>query len=148
MIHFLPKYANGEPNEFEKLPLWCDDDDDDYGLPVDTPSTQLGRDQTPDSLRKFVPIHARNGESDLERALPRVEIERPLKPAKNPPDTSLYDIIPLLRFLKWVGHKLFRTVHPRSAKRRKRDDIEYVESNIPLEILLILSKYVPYKSFI
>lgn len=73
-------------------------------------------------------------------ALPQVEAERPLKPARNPPITTLMDLIPLLRFFKFVIHKLFRTGHSSKYKKKNRPYIEYVESNIPLEIILVLSK--------
>ena len=73
-------------------------------------------------------------------ALPQVESERPLRPARNPPTSSIMDLIPLLRFFKYVFHKLFRTGHHGKYKKKKRPYIEYVESNVPLEIILVLSK--------
>ena len=77
---------------------------------------------------------------DPEMALPQVEAERPLKPARNPPVFSFMEIIPLLRFFKYVFHKLFRTGHSSKYKKKKRPYIEYADSNIPLEIILVLSK--------
>ena len=73
-------------------------------------------------------------------ALPQVESERPLKPARNPPASSFFDTIPLLQFFKYVTHKAFRTGHSGKYKKKKRPYIEYVESNVPLEIILVLSK--------
>ena len=73
-------------------------------------------------------------------ALPQVEAERPLKPARNPPSSSIVNLIPLLRFFKYVIHKLFRTGHSSKYKKKHRPYIEYVESNIPLEVILVLSK--------
>ena len=73
-------------------------------------------------------------------ALPQVEAERPLKPARNPPTCSIVDFIPVLRFFKYAIHKLFRTGHSGRYKKKKRPYIEYVESNVPLEIILVLSK--------
>ena len=73
-------------------------------------------------------------------ALPQVEAERRLKPARNPPTTSLLDLIPFLRIFKYVVHKLFRTGHSSKYKPKKQPYIEYVESNIPMEIILVLSK--------
>ncbi|KAF8810930.1 UPF0187-domain-containing protein [Phlegmacium glaucopus] len=142
LISFLPKYANGNPDHSEKLPIWHEDDGDD-GRMVDTPATELGRDQTPDSQGKMMAsMRARNG-FDPEKALPRAESEHDLKPARNPPTTSIFDLIPLLRFFKWLGHKVFRMPH--SAKhKRKKAYIEYVESNIPLEIILVLSNYTAW----
>ena len=136
LINFLPRFANGNPNESERLPLWHDFDEYD-GESVTDPVTELGRDQTPDSNEKYSPKKRRN---DPEMALPQVESERPLKPARNPPTTTLMDTIPLLRFFKFVAHKLFRTGHSSRYKKKSRPYIEYVESNIPLEIILVLSK--------
>ena len=142
LIHFLPKYANGDPNESDKLPLWHDDEDYN-GQSVNTPATELGRlgrEESPDSNEKFSPRQARNNSFDPEMALPQVETERPLKPSRNPPETSLMDLIPLLRFFNYVIHKLFRTGHSSKYKKKIRPYIEYVESNIPLEIIFVLSK--------
>ena len=73
-------------------------------------------------------------------ALPQVECERPLKPARNPPTSNILDMIPPLRFFKYVIHKLFRTGKSGKYKKKKRAYIDYVESNVPLEIILVLSK--------
>jgi len=143
LIHFLPRFANGHPIESDKLPLWHDDDDDD-GQPVNTPATNLGRDQTPDSTEKFSPMKSRNNSYDPEMALPQVECERLLKPARNPPISSILDLIPFLRFCKYVAHKLFRTGQSSKYKKKSRPYIEYVESNIPLEIILVLSNYTAW----
>ena len=76
-----------------------------------------------------------------------VESERVLKPARNPPATSILDLIPLLRFFRRVGHELFKLGHHGSQDKRKRST-DYVESNVPLEIILVLSKCVLCKSLI
>ena len=126
LVCFLPKYANRNPNESEKQPQWPEYYKDYDGQPVGTPATQLGR------QRRF--------SFDSEMA---PESERPLRPARNPPTTNFSDSVPLLRFFKYVGDKLF--LKGRSSKYRNRRPgsyIEYVDSrsNIPLEIILVLSK--------
>ena len=84
-------------------------------------------------------MRARNKGFDPEKALPQVETEHHLKPARNPPKTSLLDLLPLLRFPVWLFHKVFR--RSRSSKQKKKGDyVDFVESNIPLEIILVLSK--------
>ncbi|RDB27526.1 hypothetical protein Hypma_003834 [Hypsizygus marmoreus] len=83
---------------------------------------------------------------DPERVLPDVSSERPLKPARNPPATSLYDYIPLLRFFKWIGRTIVgRAKDPLKVEaRRKRKNLDAVESNVPLEICLVLSSYTAH----
>ena len=145
MISFLPKYANGKPNDAEKLPIW-QEDDDDAGT-VSTPPTELERGNTPDSRvktrnsdeKKATSPRPRNNGFDPEKALPQVESERYLKPARNPPTSSILDLIPLLRIVRWIGRKIFRRGHA-LKHRKKKSDIGYVESNVPLEIILVLSK--------
>jgi len=146
LISFLPKYANGNPHETEKLPIWHDDDDDNSNnRTVGTPATELGRDNTPDSREKIPPSVRSRGNNvfDPEQALPQVESERNLKPARNPPTISILDLIPLLRFLRWLGHKIFR-LGPTSRHKKKRPYATYVESNVPLEIILVLSNYTAW----
>lgn len=90
---------------------------------------------------------------DLEKALAQqVPSEEPLKKAQNPPETTLYDYIPLLLFFKWVILVILRrtasftqTVGER-RKRSARDAlgrkrrIKRTESNVPIEICLYLSR--------
>jgi putative membrane protein len=140
LISFLPKYANGNPNHSETLPIWHDEDDD--GRTIDTPATELGRGQTPSSQDNMMgSMRARQNGFDPEKVLPQVESERYLKPARNPPTTSIFDLIPLLRFFKWLGRKVF---HRPSISKRKKRATDYVESHIPLEIILVLSNYTAW----
>ena len=133
LISFLPRYANGEQGpEAEKLPLWQEVDEYQQRKP-DEPATELGREQSGTSDRTT------SNKFDPEKAL--LDVERPLKPARNPPEATLLDYIPLLRLFRWISHKITNTARPkRVGKKRGYDD--YVESHIPLEIVLVLSKYV------
>jgi putative membrane protein len=135
LIAFLPRYANGQaggPND-PKLPLW--DDMDDYNRPIDMPATELGRDgqNSEDSLRK----------RDVEKEA-KVPDEHPLKPARMPPSQTLYDYIPLFRFFRWIARSVSKRARAkqlaagRKPKRKIYEDV--VESYIPLEILLFLSR--------
>ena len=135
MISFLPRYANGEQGiEAEKLPLWQDVDEYQTRKP-DEPVTELGRERSGTSDRTT------GNTFDPEKALPRVVSDRPLKPARNPPEASLLDYIPLLRLFRWIGRKITKSARPkRVGKKRAHSDV--VESHVPLEIVLVLSKYV------
>jgi len=136
LISFLPRYANGgeQGPEAEKLPLWQDVDEHQYRKP-DEPATELGRERSSTSDRTDSNVF------DPEKALPQVASERPLRPARNPPEASLLDYIPLLRFFRWIGRKITHSARPKRVGK-KRAYNEYVESHIPLEIVLVLSKYV------
>ena len=140
MICFLPKYCNSNPHHTEKLPIWHDENDNDT-RPIDTPVTVLG---CLDSAEKTLPPSMRSRDSshgfDPEKALPQVESDRSLKPASNPPKISIMDLIPLLRFCRWLGRKIFKLPHSSKPKKWGKPHIDYVESNIPLEIILVLSK--------
>ncbi|KAF4616450.1 hypothetical protein D9613_008410 [Agrocybe pediades] len=140
LISFLPRYANGhEGDESERLPLWQDDDDGDR-RPIATPATELNAEEGSSQRTSH---DTADPEKGLPLHLPQIPSERPLKPARNPPTPSVYDYIPLLRFFKWVVHTITRAAHPRRhGKKRRRN--EYVESHIPLEILLVLSNYTAW----
>jgi ion channel-forming bestrophin family protein len=64
-----------------------------------------------------------------------------LKPAQNPPPITIFDFIPVLGFIRWIIRKLLRRARPDGKRRRGGRKYEVgVESHIPLEISLILSK--------
>jgi len=135
LISFLPRYANGVNGEL--LPLWREGTGENK--PIDSPATELGRESEDSSIREEKIKGRRGKHVDLELALPHVYSDRPLLPARNPPKTSFYDYIPLLRLFKWAGRKITGKAKPRQkGKRRAATDI--VESHIPLEIILVLSK--------
>jgi len=157
LISFLPRYADGQtggPND-QKLPLW----DDDSSRAVDMPSTELGRDgaESSDTLRKRdvdLEKAGRDGaepndtlrkrDVDLEKAESKLPSEPQLKPARMPPVPKVSDYIPLFRFFRWVTRTVSRRARAKQLasgikpKRRIYEDV--VESYIPLEIILFLSK--------
>jgi hypothetical protein len=80
---------------------------------------------------------------DPEKALPIIEADRPLLPARSPPPTTMYDLFPFLRIFK----PLLRLLTPRATDEKSRTlfgrkkQPELVDSNVPLEITLFLSSY-------
>jgi len=82
---------------------------------------------------------------DIEKVLPHVESELPLKPARNPPEATIYDYVPFLRLFRWIARSVSRRAKARQVaagfkpKRNVYEDV--VESYVPLEILLFLSEY-------
>ncbi|KAF5383205.1 hypothetical protein D9615_004939 [Tricholomella constricta] len=89
---------------------------------------------------------ARRKTFDPEKVLPEVDSRHPLKPARNPPVASLYDYIPLLRIFKWVVRTLLRRAKPQHEidARLKKKKLDQVESNVPMEICLVLSSYTAF----
>jgi hypothetical protein len=117
--------------------MW-DDDDDDSDRPVDMPATELGRGRTEsnDTLRKR--------DVDPEKGDSKVPSEPFLKPARMPPVQTVSDYIPLIRLFKWIARTVSKRARAKqlaSGKKPKRKVYEdVVESYIPLEIILFLSK--------
>ena len=79
---------------------------------------------------------------DPEKALPEVHSDRPLRPARIPPKPSIYDYIPLLRFFRRLFRIILRRAHHpnEDVARRKKKEHSVTESNVPLEIILVLSR--------
>ncbi|KAG5717586.1 UPF0187 protein [Termitomyces sp. T112] len=86
---------------------------------------------------------SRRNTFDPEKVLPEVDSHHPLKPARNPPPSSIYDYIPLLRFFVWCGRVLMnkRLTEHEMQERLKRKKLDQIESNVPMEICLVLSGY-------
>lgn len=85
------------------------------------------------------------------RTLPHVPGPEQLKPAANPPPERIRDVFPLWRFLAFLGRRIKRAAtrdyeEKVPTKRRKRNPYIAVESCVPLQIWLVLSRYVllPY----
>lgn len=122
------------PKKGEELPLWHDDEYDDRDINI--PPTELGRHSSSDTTKG-------QDAFDPEKALPQVTSERPLKPARCPPETTFYDYIPLFKAFKWMARAISSRARARPERRRRRKAYDgYVESHIPLEIVLVLSKCV------
>lgn len=84
---------------------------------------------------------------DPEKALPFVCSERTLRPARCPPDESIFDYLPFLRIFKVIGHwAIRRPITPQAATPTTRTFTgrkirpESVDSNVPMEITLFLSR--------
>jgi putative membrane protein len=134
LLSFLPRYANGIPIEEDKLALWHDDKWQHHHH-INTPVTELARESSSDLTRQGSDV------VDAEKGLPRVASDRPLLPSRNPPKTSLLDYIPILRLFRWVARKITGAARPRGRGKNRALFEYYVESNVPLEIILVLSNY-------
>ncbi|KAL5528341.1 hypothetical protein ACEPAF_7477 [Sanghuangporus sanghuang] len=181
LVCFLPRFASQAPMidiKADVLPLWQASDLDDPKKSATAASTLKGLSRTtsnpsdadekeaatgtikgehfaPDFLKKKF----RKRRSDPDHILPVFDCDRELKPARNPPRTSLYDYIPLLIIFKpiiWIFKFMYRRVRKdkyatarpekdglRNAFGRKRK-AEIIESSVPLEITLFLSSYLSW----
>jgi hypothetical protein len=125
-------------NEHQKLPLFCIRD----GAHRLVDPSRAAFDSNPQCekgpgggfLRPTRPSTA----FDPENLLPQIESPFPLRPARNPPQSN---------FLHWIWRTLTlqqfrkREVETNPARRRRAGYVDNVESQIPLEICLILSNY-------
>ncbi|EJD02783.1 UPF0187-domain-containing protein [Fomitiporia mediterranea MF3/22] len=172
LVCFLPRFATKAPLidiKTDVLPLWQASQLDDPKNHASAESTLKGLSRTTsnpsDMNEKDAAISmvrgkkSRKRHSDPEHILPVFDCDRQLKPARNPPKTSLYDFIPLLIIFKpiiWIFKYMYRKVRRdkyasarpekegiRNAFGRKRK-VEMVESSVPLEITLFLSSYLAW----
>lgn len=90
----------------------------------------------------------KNSAFDPEKVLPDVESAVHLRPARNPPKTTIYDAFPPFIIFLPI-HIMVKKVFRRSTNRDdltrdmfgKRKEAAPIDSNIPLEISLFLSSY-------
>ncbi|KAJ7143320.1 UPF0187-domain-containing protein [Mycena crocata] len=168
LICLLPRYANtvGPKTDADMLPLWAASENDEHPLHHAKPPPP-SRSATTDAMRTAVPSEvdddgksdkswfrsitgrrnmSRSNSVDPEKALADIQSHRPLKPARNPPPTTIYDFFPFLR----VFNVFTRCCRRNSSKRTQRDAMgrkvrpSFTESNVPLEITIYLSSYLAY----
>ncbi|PBK97795.1 UPF0187-domain-containing protein [Armillaria gallica] len=160
LISFLPKFASEAATGYtDMLPLWQASEEDEHpydhkihGTPrPESAPASVSASPAPSSLgwHSFGKRTPKPKTFDPEKALPTVFSHRPLKPARNPPKTSVYDYVPFLLIFKWLAKPFSRKKRSviegasRNALGRKiRPIIE--ESNVPLQITTYLSDYANY----
>jgi hypothetical protein len=86
---------------------------------------------------------------DPESLLPRIESDRLLRPAQDPPSTRWFEHLPLFRLVHALAQLFKRTTSEAYARRKRsilghRKYVRHVESNVPLEIGLYLSSYLSW----
>ncbi|THH07752.1 hypothetical protein EW145_g3159 [Phellinidium pouzarii] len=185
LVCFLPKYISEPPmidHKADVLPLWqanvLDIPVEDGGLanlgsasgqtisrtmssPGDEKEKDIAAERVAggDLVKELANVKHHRNRRDQEHILPVVACDRPLKPARNPPKTTLYDYIPIFLIFKpfiWLVRYLYRKIrsdkygglrpghdHARDTLGRKRK-AAVVESSVPLEITLFLSSYLAW----
>lgn len=95
----------------------------------------------------------RNKTFDPEKTLAVIPTHCPLKPAYNPPSTTLYDYLPFLLIFKWIWKKVTGDTNS-VLEPERRDSLgrkvgpSAEDSNVPLEITNYLSGYCACTSYI
>ncbi|TFK41737.1 Bestrophin, RFP-TM, chloride channel-domain-containing protein [Crucibulum laeve] len=140
LVAFLPRYATTHParqTPADRLPLW-----NLYDTYEELVHNSMQNRKSSVEKQSDVQYTAPSS-FDPEMALPQVDSDYPLKPARNPPPTSIDDYVPLLRFFKWLARVFppHSSVKKTTSKKRKAYS-DIVESKVPLEIILTLSKCV------
>lgn len=142
LISFLPRYAPHDGSSaHDDLPVWHQ-----YGmnLPRAQTAAQSSRSPSPSGS------HSRKHSTfDPEKAMPDVHSRYQLGPARNPPKTTVYDILPFLVIFKpiislttlvFTGHRAASDKNlTLTGKRRKP---AHVDSNVPMELSLFLNSYL------
>ncbi|KAF8655185.1 hypothetical protein AX16_003217 [Volvariella volvacea WC 439] len=176
LISALPRYAaQGHTEAANLLPLWQASEDAEYpynpqvyqeqatlrrgeSMSSDTSLDQEkqqalagSRTETATSgtwTNMFGPRGAKKKKFDPEQALPDVFAHRPLRPARDPPETTIGDYFPFIRFFRWVGRMIMLRTKSDWQRRREEKKLKKLEdmcqSNVPLEIVLFLSSYTAY----
>lgn len=158
LISFLPKYANlpapgTAGSEEDMLPMWRASEfvlkPHERSRPVspDTRASTLDFGASTENAKSTV-RSKRAKTFDPEKVLPSIESERPLRPARNPPKTTVYSFLPFLRVFKPLISKL-RGASPDDEGRHRsllghKKYLAHVESNVPLEITLYMSSYLAW----
>lgn len=151
LISFLPRFAHGVgKTNADMLPVWQASEDGDHpydhethSVPTRSNSTVVAKEEKSNGSWFLTRSQRSKTIFDPEKALPEVYSHRPLRPARNPPKTSVYDYLPILALFKPIVD-LFKTkksAAPRSALGSRRKPAPG-DSNVPLEITLFLSTYV------
>jgi len=146
------------------LPLWAASEDEEHPLhtarppppsrsatiavPSDDGDGKAGSDRSSGWFRSVTGRRtmSRANSMDPEKALADIQSHVPLKPARHPPPTTIFDYFPFLRIFT-VFTKCFRRKSkdrvPRDALGRKIKP-SFTESNVPLEITIYLNSYLAY----
>jgi putative membrane protein len=141
LISFLPRYAphGGSDQEDGDLPVW-----DRSGL-------HLRKTESADEEKVRQSPPKRRKTFDPEAALADVPSQYELGPARSPPETTIYDTVPLLVIFKPLMTlvSLVTTGHSSAANKNrtltgKRRKPAHVDSNVPLELTLFLNSYLAF----
>lgn len=142
LVSFLPRHTvhpSSEVTVDDVLPIWNDH--------IASQSMASSSTSSPEGTLKSKRHRHRNDSFDPEKALPRVISDVPLRGARIPPRTRIYDYVPLLIVLKPIlsGPKwLFRRMFRKQDEEAENTGLPAIDSNVPLEIMLFLQSYLQF----
>ena len=106
----------------------------------------------PQTSKPFVRKQPKRAKTfEPEKLLPTINTDVPLRPARNPPRTTIFDFFPFLVPFRWLAKVMSKRV--RAAITAAGDERDFagkvrkpvkVESNVPTEIMLFLSSYLAF----
>ena len=170
LISFLPRFSSNTMSQEEMLPLWKASDMDHemhstlrhkhfsekgehLHRSTSSPTaahSEVEEEKEVEDNRWFSTLRKKPARKfDPESALADIPSEHPLQPARNPPNTTLYDYLPFLRIFKPILRPISRRAradddvkhHRRSAITGRKIRPEAADSNVPLEITLFMTNY-------
>ncbi|KAF8526630.1 UPF0187-domain-containing protein [Hysterangium stoloniferum] len=164
LISFLPRHSfhsssTTDPTDHDTLPMWLDHErltQSARSSPINTPASTISHAKSKSKSKHST--KSRNNSFDPEKSLPHVKCQIPLKPAKCPPKLTVYDYAPFLIVFrpfilgaKWLfrccrrdkSYNLDEEMGGRSLTGKKITPPQ-IDSNIPLEITLVLHSYLAF----
>ncbi|KZP04173.1 UPF0187-domain-containing protein [Athelia psychrophila] len=151
LICFLPRYATlppAPPHPEDVLPLWSSSalDDPAYASPdtkVEMSTTSIG-DPEKTQTDEHAPSRRNHKKFAPHSVLPVVASDKPLRAARSPPASGIWDYFGFLRplrpILRWIRGQRSSDLTMGGRKRKQ----PAVESNVPLEITLTLNTYLAW----
>jgi hypothetical protein len=145
------------------LPLWKASEDEEHPLHTAVPpppsrsntldartfvaspagsSDDVGTEKNGSWFRSGRRTASRANSVDPEKALATIQSHVPLKPARNPPDASIFDYFPFLRIFLVFTRCCRRKKNVRRDALGRKIKPSFTESNVPLEITIYLNSYL------
>jgi ion channel-forming bestrophin family protein len=152
LIAFLPRYVANPSQSYvcATKPYSGESTSTTSPKGPDTDQLPLWFQAEPSKPFKQRPL-ARAKTFEPEKVLPTINADAPLRPARNPPQTTIWDYLPFLIPFRWLAKVMSRRVRGAIAASGEDRGISgkvkkpvKVESNVPLEITLFLSSYLSF----
>ncbi|KAL0578360.1 hypothetical protein V5O48_003638 [Marasmius crinis-equi] len=162
LVCFLPRYNDNSQIALDMLPMWHASEDGEYPYSHGKERSFSEGHRDDDGTRTLIG----DPEGDLEAqvkydidtqatkkakraslihtmTLPNVPTHRPLRPAKNPPRSTVYDYFPFLKLWKVIKRVVRKKCqYEEVGTLRNPRKPRLADSNVPLEITLYLHRYI------
>ncbi|KAJ8089642.1 hypothetical protein PM082_014902 [Marasmius tenuissimus] len=159
LVCFLPRYNDNSNTATDMLPMWHASEDGEYpynhrfkysaweASGEDATRTLVGKQEGEvdheANVEDGISKKAKRTSLIHSHTLPHVQVHRPLKPARNPPVSTIYDYFPFLKVWR-IFKRMIRKNSPYEpvGTLRNRSKPKLGDSNVPLEITLYLHRYI------